>query len=173
MSPEVYSQIWQIYEQAFPYEERRDTHEQQEIFKNKHYKILPYFNQDQKEVLGFIALWDLPEFTFIEHLAIKHTCRNQGLGKELIQKVQKQAKQKPLILEVEPPQTKLAKRRIGFYERVGFSLNKYPYKQPSYHAGGDSVSLCLMSFPIALSSEDFAKVRSTLYNHVYKQDVAL
>lgn len=35
-----------------------------------------------------------------------------------------------VVLEVELPEDSLKKRRIGFYERHGFTFNEYPYIQP-------------------------------------------
>lgn len=166
MSPEVLSQMWEIYEQAFPVEERRALKEQRTVLKNEQYRVLPYFNPTRTEVVGFAALWDLSTFTFVEHLAVKSSCRNQGYGAKIMKKIL-EFSSKNLILEVELPDTALAQRRIHFYERAGFCLNTFDYIQPPYQKEGQSVPLYLMSFPDPLSPQKFAKVRSTLYSKVY------
>ena len=53
---------------AFPYEERRDISDQKECLNNKFFNFLEIF--DNEIDVGFIALWDFPEFVFIGHIAI-------------------------------------------------------------------------------------------------------
>ena len=38
----------------------------------------------------------------------------------------------PVVLEVEMPTDEMSKRRIGFYERLGFELDNQVYHQPPY-----------------------------------------
>lgn len=170
VSPERFNEMWEIYEQAFPKEERRSYEQQWKLFKKGHYKVLPCYIRKNDEMAGFITLWNLPAFTFVEHLAIKSDYRNQGLGAKLVKTVQ-DSSAKPIILEVEPPKTKIAQRRISFYERAGFYLNDYSYEQPPYEQGGNPVSLKLMSYPAPLDSKQFKGVQKSLYTIVYAVDL--
>jgi len=53
---------------------------------------------------------------------------------------------KPACLEAELPETELAARRIGFYERHGFTVNAdYPYFQPALTPGGSPIPLHLLT----------------------------
>ncbi|AZS15605.1 hypothetical protein [Paenibacillus lutimineralis] len=75
--------------------------------------------------------------------------------------------QKPLILEVELPDTSLSQRRIKFYERLGFYINPYDYVQPAL-SGQAAIPLKMMSYPEPLTPKQFANVKSVLYSKVYK-----
>ena len=74
-----------------------------------------------------------------------------------------------LLLEVELPEEELSRRRIGFYERCGFTLHPYEYLQPPYHAEGEPFPLRIMtSGTNSFTQEDFQKCRDLIYRHVYK-----
>lgn len=166
MSPETFVQVWEIYEHAFPKEEKRALEQQQALLTNELYKILPYFDDSHTEVLGFITLWDLPAFAFWEHLAVKETCRGQGIGSQIIENT-KRISSKDIIFEVELPDTEMAQRRIRLYERLGFHLNAYPYLQPPYQANTSGIEMQIMSYPHPLSPEEFQHVKKTLYREIY------
>lgn len=136
---------------AFPYEERRDLLDQKECLKNKYFNYFEIFD-DETEV-GFIALWNFPEFIFIEHIAIDEEKRAGGYGSKAIELLKETCK-KPMILESEAPETEQQIKRIRFYNRLGFKMNDYAYEQPSYH-GGDGVPLKILSFPELISQEQF------------------
>ena len=72
------------------------------------------------------------------------------------------------MLEVEPPETDIAARRIEFYKRNGFYFNNYDYTQPSMAVGQPSIPLRIMSFSRPLSQAEFVQVKDTLYSGVYK-----
>ena len=50
-----------------------------------------------------------------------------------------------ICLEVELPETEMAARRIGFYERNGFYYNDYFYMQPPIAEGRNAIPLRLMT----------------------------
>ncbi len=136
---------------AFPYEERRNPLDQKECLNNNFFKFSEIFD-GEKEV-GFIALWDFPEFVFIEHIAIDEEVRAGGYGSKTIEAV-KEIYKKPIILEAEAPETEQQIKRIRFYDRLGFKINSYNYEQPSYH-GGEGVPLKILSFPELIKQEEF------------------
>ncbi len=136
---------------AFPYEERRDILDQKECLNNNFFKFFEIF--DNETDVGFIALWDFPEFVFIEHIAIDEKKRAGGYGSKSIELV-KETYKKIIILEAEAPETEQQIKRIRFYDRLGFKINSYNYEQPSYH-GGESVPLKILSFPKLIDKEEF------------------
>ena len=136
---------------AFPYEERRDISDQKECLNNIFFKFLEIF--DNEIDVGFITIWDFPEFVFIEHLAIDEEKRAGGYGSKTIEHI-KEAYKKPIILEAEAPETEQQIKRIRFYDRLGFKMNSYDYEQPSYH-GGEGVPLKILSYPELLSQDEF------------------
>ncbi|KAA3436655.1 GNAT family N-acetyltransferase [Rufibacter hautae] len=163
-----FSQAWQWYEEAFPPEERRTLEQQTQLFTDSAYRFLAIM--DQEEFAGFFGIWQLSGFTFLEHFAVVPSHRGKGTGSKALA-ILLETIPPPVLLEVEPPHSEIAQRRIRFYERLGFLLNDFEYRQPPYVAGMHWVPLLLMSYPSALDPSELEKVKGQLYNFVYQQAV--
>lgn len=122
--------------------------------------------------IGFITAWDLEDFTYIEHFAIADSVRNGGFGTKAIRAFLQAIPQgRAVILEAEPPESSpLAARRIAFYQRQGFILSDYPYKQPPYTEGGKMIGLKLMSSVSIPSQAAYAAIVSSIYTTVYRYE---
>lgn len=156
-------EMWSIYVDSFPGEERRDIDSQRKILRNPLYHL--HLLRHHNEVIGLVALWDVKQFVFVEHLAIKKTMRGHGYGSLTLERLT--AKYPHVVLEVEPPTTQTARRRIRFYQKRGFHLNPYKYDQPPYVAGQASVPLLLMTFPQPVDARRFHLIQKTLRSVVY------
>ena len=150
-------------EENFIEDERRDRKEALEIINEKEYTV--YSIYDESLCVGFITVWELSDFAFIEHFVIKKDFRNRGYGKAVIELIKKKFTR--VILEAELPKSDIQKRRICFYERCGFLQNSFDYLQPSYREGGQKVPLVLMSFPSLLGAP--TDVVREIYERVYKE----
>ena len=106
----------------------------------------------------------------LEHLACTPLSRGLGIGTKLVQDILSEAGNHPVILEVEPPVDKVTKRRVGFYERLGFVLNLYPHYQPPLNLTTDMVELKIMSSFKALEEEEQKAYRRILNQRVYGVD---
>ena len=73
------------------------------------------------------------------------------------------------MMEVELPETEMAARRIGFYERNGFVMNPFEYMQPAMGEDRHAIPLRIMSYPKRLLADEFETMRDVLYCHVYRQ----
>jgi ribosomal protein S18 acetylase RimI-like enzyme len=156
--------VWNIYEDSFPSDEKRTKDKQIELLKNKDYFF--YALIEKNECVGFIAIWELSGYQFFEHFAIKQELRNQGRGTKVVKMLLKNNKK--ILVEVERPETShIAKRRINFYKRLGFQLNKYNYVQPSYGNGKSPVKMNLMTSPSEIAEKDYYKLRNALHLKVY------
>ena len=71
------------------------------------------------------------------------------------------------MMEVELPETEMAARRIGFYERNGFYYNDYFYMQPPIAEGRNAIPLRLMTTGGPLDEEEFFRMQGLLYKNVY------
>ena len=71
------------------------------------------------------------------------------------------------MMEVELPETEMAARRIGFYERNGFYYNDYFYMQPPIAEGRNAIPLRLMTTGGPLDEEEFSRMQGLLYKNVY------
>jgi hypothetical protein len=74
---------------------------------------------------------------------------------------------KPVFLEVEPPSTEIARRRINFYERIGFHLNKFDYLQPALQGGQKPLLLKNMTYPNPLEEVFFDYCKKIIFENVY------
>ena len=160
-----FEEIFSIMEQSFPVDEYRDKQGQRRIFDEKEYSVYGYI--ENQKILGFIMVWDFTDILYIEHFAVRKESRNLGIGGKLLSFVKENYKS-PAVLEVEPPQDDLTKRRVEFYKRNGFKYNDYYYVQPSMAKGKKEIPLKILSLPNELSEEEFIKARDILYSRVYK-----
>lgn len=163
-----FNDIWKIFEESFPQDECRNLKDQKELLKESRYNLNPVY--DGGEIIGFTAIWNLENFTYIEHFAIKKELRGKGYGSKIIKDVISK-NNKLIILEVEKPETDEAIRRIEFYKRLGFHINNYEYIQPPYDKDKRYVPLVIMSFPNKIDMSEFIKIRDDLYKKVYKFNI--
>lgn len=165
MNQEEFDKVFGIMDEAFPSSEMRTYTDQKALLENPKYKLFVY--KVEGDILGFMATWEWEVFNFIEHFAIDSKARSLGIGslmlKEYLEKVNKK-----VFLEVELPQTDYAKRRIGFYERIGFHFNDFEYLQPPLQVGEDFLPLRVMSYKEAISQEMMDEFRGVVYKEVYR-----
>lgn len=163
LAPGEFDTVWAAMEEAFPREERRERAEAQRLLHEGRYRV--YIAQKDGERVGFITVWELESFTYAEHFVIYAAHRNKGYGAEVLRALK--AIYPRLLLEAEPPEDDLKRRRLAFYRRNGFCQNDFPYLQPSYHEPGAEVPLVLMSYPTPLSDPEAAA--RELYRCVYEK----
>ena len=109
---------------------------------------------------------DLGEFIYVKHLAIDPVKRGKKRGSEVLQSFVKKIG-KPVVLEVERPESPDKERRIAFYQRNGFKLSTKPYIQPAYEPGQMTVPLYLMEYGGNLLETNFSMVKDKIYRMVY------
>ncbi len=162
-SSALFEGLWSIYESSFPSDERRSLEKQAPLFDDKRYYMLAAVEDGR--AIGVISYWDLDDFSFIEHIAVHESSRGTGAGTRMMEEFLKGRGK--VILEVEAPRTPMQKKRVAFYERLGFLLNSYDYIQPPYGEGKKPVHLLLMSRPARLAEEEFSSARKELHSSVY------
>lgn len=161
---EDFDRVYQLMEEAFPDSEFRNYEGQKALLDNSSYRIWVW--KENQKINGFLTVWELDNFCFIEHFAVDRSLRGNGMGAVLLKEYLSQSK-KSVVLEVEHPETEIAARRIRFYERAGLTLNQYPYYQPPLRAGMELLPLFIMSYPQSLSQKEFAEIKDVLYRKVY------
>ncbi len=150
-SDPFFERAWELYKDSFPLHMRRSREKQLKIMKHPLYSF-DVIVLDQ-EFIGFLFWWDFDNCRFIEYFAISSNQRNTGLGKKVLENFIENEK-KPFILEVELPNTEIDSRRIKFYQRVGFKLNKYQYILPPLNEGDQEMEFLLMTYPEIFSTEE-------------------
>ena len=163
VTKENFSFVYKRLIDAFPYEERRDESHEEKCFLKKEFNFCEII--DDNESVGIIVFWLFREYLFVEHVAINKEIRGKGYGSKTFELLKSQYNL-PIILEAESPETEMQKKRIKFYENLGFKVNSYDYTQPSYH-NAQSVPLLVLSFPKILSQSEFdlffKETRSVVY----------
>ena len=145
----------------FIYEERREREKEKELLLLNAIDAYVFYKDDN--AVGFINAWNFSDFVFFEHFVIFEKYRNCGYGTEAVLLLKNRFKR--MILEVEPGENELKRRRIEFYKRAGFVENDFDYIQPSYH-GGDGIILRLLSYPERIfdRKETVSAIYETVYN---------
>lgn len=156
----------QLYLSAFPPTERRNK-EQQRVLTDENPDFYCCILSVNDKAVGFITYWEFDTFVYIEHFAIEPSMRGKNIGSQVLNLVH--AKQiKPVILEVERPDTDIARRRISFYERCGYKLWTQDYLQPPYQEGYPLLPLYLMCHGNLTEEQDFNSIKALLYQKVYR-----
>ena len=161
VSAAEFDAVFDQMEANFVPDERRSRAAARRLLDQPRYALLHVVEEGRR--VGFVGVWYLDGFTFLEHFVVYEAYRNQGVGARVIALLQSRGD--PLLLEAEPPAGGITARRVAFYERCGFVLSDYPYLQPAYRAGGSPVPLVLMCWPDC-PADLHAPIRA-LYETVY------
>lgn len=165
ISVDEFDAVYDIMENSFPDDEYRSYCGQKMLFSKPEYDIY-VVDGDDSTIRAFVSVWDFDNFAYIEHLAVNPAFRNAGIGASILAAVKEKAG-KRICLEVELPENDIARRRIGFYTRNGFSLNEYHYIQPPMSAGKNPVPLLIMTTGGAVDEKKFEYIKDKLYEKVY------
>lgn len=165
MHPEEFDRVFTLMETSFPANEYRPYDAQKALLEKPSYEI-HVLRSETGQVIALMAVWDLGVYAFVEHLAVDPACRNGGLGAKMLHQAA-DSFQKPLCLEVELPETELAARRIGFYQRNGFFLNDHPYVQPALAADRQPIPLRIMTSGGPIEQSEFETLKKKIYTTVY------
>lgn len=136
------SRIFTTYESTFPEDERRDENQFLALLDNPDSYIFTV-KKDETQV-GYVILWKLIDCYYLEHFEVFEEFRNLKLGSQILAELKE--KFGNIVLESEPSHLdEMAKRRINFYLRNGFSVISEEYIQPSYGLGKNSMNLFVLS----------------------------
>lgn len=185
-----FDKVYDLMEKSFPIDEYRPYSEQKALLDDPAYTVYVLYDEScdgaceescgeschksydelydkLQDIKAFIAVWEFDDFAFVEHFAVHPDLRNCGIGAHVLNELAVKLG-KMVCLEVEPPETEMAARRIGFYERNGFFLNEYQYMQPPISKGRKAIPLLIMTSGGKADREIFEHIKDTLYSRVYK-----
>lgn len=162
-SPEDYrvQEIYSSYCKTFSEDERRDWEKLISLFSNPKAKIISVLHESKN--IGYLILWELSNYTFVEHFEVFEEFRNQKLGSYITKYLFENNPR--IILEIEPEHWgENAARRYDFYQRNGFRLIDEMYVQPSYGQGKKPLDLWLLA---NYTPENLKDVKDEIYDIVY------
>lgn len=157
-----FESLWNLYVFSFPIEERRDEEQLKDMIVNEKRMC---FNKVEHEgkLAGLFVYWNLGDFYYMEHLAIFPEMRNAKIGSKVLDWVEEHL-HGLRIFEVEPAETEITTRRVGFYKRHDYEIYEKTYNQPSYRPGGEGCPLWIMC---NLEDADLQSKLEKLMNIVY------
>ncbi|MGC4128406.1 MAG: GNAT family N-acetyltransferase [Bergeyella sp.] len=158
------SRLFYVYEKTFHENERRDKEQFLSLAETPDAYI--YSAKDAETAVGYLIVWEFPDFHFLEHFEVFEEFRNRKYGAEILTSLAE--KHPKIILETEPPYlNETAERRIGFYERNGFKIIDKNYIQPSYGEGKNELPLFLMA---NYEPENIEEIIKDIHEKVYEQE---
>lgn len=167
ITEKTFDEIFPLLESAFPVTELRIKEDQRALLQEPCYRL--YGVRREGNFAAVFATWEIDEFLYIEHFAVKEEFRNGGYGGQLLDTLLEE-KSRPMVLEVEEPEDELTRRRIGFYRRHGLVYNTYPYLQPPMRKGQEMLPLKLMTKPTAIDAETYQRYKKRIHTIVYKYE---
>jgi GNAT superfamily N-acetyltransferase len=166
MRQDEHDAVYRLMLESFPRDELRSCEDQRALWDEP--RFCPYVvHGEGGEAIALMTVWELDDVVFLEHFAVSPALRGGGLGSRLLGELVERYT-KPICLEVERPETDVARRRIGFYRRNGFYLNGYDYEQPAYGADRERVPLLIMTTGGEVDRAGFERIRDGLYREVYR-----
>lgn len=164
-SDPLLDKVEKTYNDSFPEAERRVFFLVKELVKEEpRFTVYTLFRNGA--YAGFITAWQFESFAYVEHFAIDESARNGGIGAEAMRQFMALC-DVPVILEVEIPSEEMSKRRIGFYERLGYALDNHVYYQPPYRQGEEFLEMRLMSYGNIDLQQSFEEVKDCIHRYVY------
>ena len=154
-------EIYDSYCGTFPEDERRDLNKFTSLFINQNVKIISVLHESKN--IGYLIIWELSNFIFVEHFEVFTEFRNQKLGSYVTNYLFENYPR--IILEIEPEHLgDDAKRRYSFYQKKGFKLIDEMYVQPSYGEEKNPLKLWLLANYLP---EHLSEVKDEIYDVVY------
>lgn len=156
-------EIFAAYETTFQPEERRDERMFRQLFGKPQVKVLSVLHRLNN--IGYLILWELSEFVFVEHFEIFSEYRSLKYGSEILDHLIKQHTH--VALEAEPASfSPDAEKRVKFYEKNGFQILDKEYIQPPYTQQTNSLNLWLMA---NWQPNSLAQAVEEIYDVVYRR----
>lgn len=139
---------YRLYEASFPPCERRSERDYDAALADGRLHAESVWDGDL--FVGLVFWWLADEgCAYLEHLAVEPVLRGHNYGARILHDLCRRAGR--VILEIDPPEDEISRRRRGFYERNGFVYNEYDYIHPSYLRPPQPHRLMVMSYPEAIS----------------------
>ena len=153
-----YPQFLSLYDSSFPEYERRSHSALIETFKQKEFTQEIYV--EDSKLLALLSYWSFEKFAFLEYIAVDSSLRGSGIGSKVLAAFLTHLNGKACILEIDPPVDDISKKRLRFYEKLGFKQTPYKSVQ-AYLKHNRGQIMDLLSYPQVLDNsayEDFDRI---------------
>lgn len=152
----VMVKIEQLYTSAFPPDERRDFADFKALLADAAmpFAVIGAFDKvNPDRLLAFVSYWQFGDISYIEHFAVIGEMRGRGVGSSVLRHFVAEVSPS-IVLEVEPPVTPVAVKRIDFYRSLGLKLwSDVHYVQPAYAPDKQPLEMKLMTHGDVMESQ--------------------
>lgn len=140
----LFTESLAIYRTSFPEYEQRRVQDFPLAFQDPGFYYEVFLNEEGK-VVAILVHWRRENFVYLEYFAVEKEWRGHGAGQRILEELRDMFPQR-VILEIDPPEDEISRRRLGFYQRHGFVANpQFDYIHPPYTDEGEPFPLLLMS----------------------------
>ena len=162
----LYAEVAASYALSFPLFEQRTPQQQSDAFADPRYHLLAW--HEERRLMAYISYWDLGHCLYVEHFAVEQAQRGQGTGSEVLRQFCSQAKT-AVVLEIDPPVDEVSRKRLRFYEHLGFRHNTHSHLHPAYRQEYAPHRLHIMSYPRHITAEEYGRFNLDLQHIVMKR----
>lgn len=159
-----FNEVWKLYKSAFPAHEQRTEGQMEQALNDLRCHLEAWF--DQEEFIGLLQWWKYPDFSYVENLAIVPEKRGGGQGQKILRTLMNPESASPVILEIDPLEDEVARRRWHFYAKLGYVMNAHRHLHPPYQPGDATFELCLLSWPSAISEAQYARFHQEHWHYI-------
>mgnify|MGYP001028533630 CR=1 FL=1 len=161
-----YKSFLEIYTISFPVYEQRNPKQQKEAFSDSRYHLIAKI--EEEKFISFIAYWEFENYIYIEHLAVNPELRGQNKGSELLKDFA-DIMSKTIILEIDPLTDEISRKRLVFYEKLGYKTNPYKHFHPPYDKSYTPHQLVVLSLNRQVDQKEYEQFHSDL-SHIVMKD---
>lgn len=159
MDDPLFASFRELYYAAFPEYQRRKSPDKAMVFRQTAYRLDAW--SADSEFAAFMSWWEFPDMRYVEHLAVSPAKRSLGIGQKMFETWLPMA-QTPAVLEIDPVVDELTRRRLAFYQRVGFVENDIKHSVPSLIERSVMTPGELLSWPRAFSRAEYDRLQGYL-----------
>lgn len=159
-------QVWRLYNESFPQYERRRISSHTRACEDNDFHT--YIVVENGNLLALLFYWTYDRTIYIEHIAVNPLLRGRSIGSRLLSGFFEQHPGTDIILEIDPPVDDISRRRLAFYERLGFKNSGRVFRHPSYRRGGTGHDLLVLSYPEVPTDEQYARFMEYVIDKVLK-----
>lgn len=156
-------QIKQLYESAFPENERIPWPDLMRLIDEMHLDFTTY--EDNNQLVGFTIVYPGPKVNWFWYFAVKEELRGQGMGQQILTRLIQKYEGKTCVLDMESPyqapcpNPEQRSRRQQFYLRNGF-------RDSNLFKSYDDIEMTMMIIgPESFSMQDWDAITTELRQH--------
>lgn len=159
----LWEQAWRLYVSSFPEHERRTLDSHVNALTNSDFHVEAAIDGDN--LLAILFYWTFGGYDiYIEHIAVNPHMRGRRIGSSVLRDLAARNPRATIILEIDPPLDETSKRRLLFYEKLGFCDTGFIFKHPSYRTRGRCHDLLILSYPARIQEDKYMEFIAFLHS---------